>query len=136
MQGLQRARAPFRRLPEADPGHVARHDGARGFVEMPAILVCVVSWRGVQRVEQDVDVAHGETFVLPNERKRVVSCAAHRELAFGERVPVRLHDPAGIHQQNAPAQFATPARRGCTSGASPSRSRRWTKPGVRSTARP
>ena len=100
-------RALLRRLLEAHPRHVAGDDGAGGFVEMPAVFVSAGTGRCEQRVEQHVDVAHGEALVLADERQRVVGRGPHvRQMARREPFPVALRHAEGVEEQHAAAELA------------------------------
>ena len=63
---------------------------------------------GEQRVQEDVDVAHGEIFIVSNKVERVVGRAFNvRQMGFLDLL-VLGHHPEGIDQQNPAAQL-TPA---------------------------
>ena len=99
------------RLAEAHPGHVSGDDGAGGLVEVPAVLWRARTGRRHQGVEQHVDVAHGEAFVLADERERVAGDARHvRQPARVEILPVLPHHAEGVDQHGPPAHVAAAAR--------------------------
>ena len=74
---------------------------------MPAVVVHVRARLGEQGIQEDVDVAHGETFIVSNKIERVVGRAFNvRQMGFLEFFLVAAHHPEGIDQQNPAAQFA------------------------------
>ena len=75
---------------------------------MPAAVMRVRARRREQGIEQHVDVAHGEAFIVSNKVERVVERASDiRQVGFFlELFLVLGHHPEGIDQQNPAAQLA------------------------------